>query len=153
MCSACGGADWAPRLTRMLINLGPTFGIGADVRPNWRANQQNQKEPIRGSVIYAFCALHKFIGRASSMGVLMLRCPMTDRSFSTGIVSDKDRFSRMLDTSRVVRCPQCGEDHRWRPEDAWLVELRGGRLVIVSDSPRAPRSSFHPRMSALSSGR
>jgi hypothetical protein len=72
----------------------------------------------------------------------MLRCPMADRSFSTGIVSDKDCFSRMLDTSRVARCPQCGEDHRWRPEDAWLVELRGGRPVIVSDSPRAPRSSF-----------
>lgn len=56
------------------------------------------------------------------MGVLMLRCPMTDRNFSTGINADKNSFRLMMDSVRAARCPQCGQVHTWRPHDAWLME-------------------------------
>ncbi len=72
------------------------------------------------------------------MGVLMLRCSMTDRNFSTGINSDKRKFRLMPDTTRVVRCPQCGQEHSWRPQDAWLVDSNRGRPLIVSDNPKNP---------------
>jgi hypothetical protein len=65
------------------------------------------------------------------MGMLMLRCPMTDRNFSTGIYADKSRFKLMLDTERVVLCPQCGREHTWRPRDAWLVGCVDGRVSIA----------------------
>ena len=56
------------------------------------------------------------------MGVLMLRCPMTDRNFSTGVNADKSSFRLMMDAVRAARCPQCGHVHAWRPRDAWLME-------------------------------
>ena len=86
-----------------------------------------------GSVGYRVVA----IGRLS-MGMLMLRCPMTDQNFSPGIYADKGRFKSMLDTERVVLCPQCGREHRWRPRDAWLVECVNGRVSIACDNPRPP---------------
>jgi hypothetical protein len=74
------------------------------------------------------------------MAMLMLRCPMTDRNFSTGIYVDKSRFKLMLDTERVALCPQCGREHTWRPRDAWLVESVNGRVSIACDNPRPPPS-------------
>ena len=44
------------------------------------------------------------IGRLS-MAMLMLRCPMTDRNFFTGIYVDNSRFKLMLDTERVAPPP------------------------------------------------
>jgi hypothetical protein len=75
------------------------------------------------------------IGRLS-MGMLMLRCPMTDRNFSTGIYAEKSRFKSMLDTERVVLCLQCGREHTWRPRDAWLVECVNGHVSIACDNPK-----------------
>jgi hypothetical protein len=64
------------------------------------------------------------------MGVLMLRCPMTDRNFSTGINTDRDRFRLIPDAMSAARCPYCRLDHIWRPRDAWLMEsFPPGELV------------------------
>jgi hypothetical protein len=56
------------------------------------------------------------------MGIMMLRCPMTDRNFSTGINADRDSFRLISDAMIVARCPYCARDHAWRPNDAWLAE-------------------------------
>jgi hypothetical protein len=56
------------------------------------------------------------------MGVLMLRCPMTDRGFATGVNIDEATFRRMPDTISMARCPYCGQEHPWRPNDARLLE-------------------------------
>jgi hypothetical protein len=44
------------------------------------------------------------------MGLLMLRCPMTDRNFPTGIHTDIDSIKLMPDTKFVARCPYCGRE-------------------------------------------
>ena len=54
------------------------------------------------------------------MGQLMLRCPMTDRNFSTGI--DSESLKLMPNTSIPIRCPYCGQEHPWGPRDAWQAE-------------------------------
>jgi hypothetical protein len=56
------------------------------------------------------------------MGMLMFRCPMTDRSFSTGINVDRDCARLTPGTTIVEHCPYCGQNHAWRPNDAWLAE-------------------------------
>ena len=56
------------------------------------------------------------------MARLMLRCPMTDRNFATGINTDRESLTRIPDTTSVARCPHCGQDHPWRPNDASLAE-------------------------------
>jgi hypothetical protein len=59
------------------------------------------------------------------MGSLMLRCPMTDRNFSTGIHTDIDSLKLVPDTRITARCPYCGQEHTWGRADAWLAESGG----------------------------
>jgi len=59
------------------------------------------------------------------MGSLMLRCPMTDRNFSTGIHTDIDSLKLVPDTRITARCPYCGQEHTWGRGDAWLAESGG----------------------------
>ena len=56
------------------------------------------------------------------MARLMLRCPMTDRNFSTGINTDIESLRLIPDTRVTARCPYCGQEPRSRPRDAWLAE-------------------------------
>ena len=49
------------------------------------------------------------------MGLLMPRCPMTDRNFSTGIHTDMDSIKLMPDTKIAPRCPYCGREHTGTP--------------------------------------
>ena len=54
------------------------------------------------------------------MGQLMIRCPMTDRNFSTGMEADSKELKRVPYTRIAVRCPYCGLEHTWGPRDAPL---------------------------------
>jgi hypothetical protein len=56
------------------------------------------------------------------MGQLMLRCPMTDRNFSTGIDTDRESLKRIPYTGIAVRCPYCGCERTWGPREAPLAE-------------------------------
>ncbi len=56
------------------------------------------------------------------MGQLMLRCPMTDRNFSTGIDTDRATLKRVSYTRIAARCPYCGREHSWGPQDAPLEQ-------------------------------
>jgi hypothetical protein len=56
------------------------------------------------------------------MGRLMLRCPMTDRNFSTGIDTDTETLRLVPDATITARCPYCGQDHSLRPHDGWLAK-------------------------------
>jgi hypothetical protein len=56
------------------------------------------------------------------MGQLMLRCPMTDRNFCTGIDTESETLGLVPDTTITARCPYCGQEHSLRPRDAWLAE-------------------------------
>jgi hypothetical protein len=58
----------------------------------------------------------------ASMALLMLRCPMTDRNYSTGINTDVGTLTRIQDISSASVCPHCKRHHDWRLNDAWLAE-------------------------------
>jgi hypothetical protein len=64
----------------------------------------------------------------------MLRCPRTGRDFSTGIGADEASFGRLPDTVSTAPCPRCGQEHPWRPHDAWLVEA-----IPLGERPGAHR--------------
>jgi hypothetical protein len=53
------------------------------------------------------------------MGMLMSRCLLTDRNFSTSINADSLRFPEIW---IAARCPYCGRNHAGRPNDASLAE-------------------------------
>ena len=56
------------------------------------------------------------------MGVLMLKCSITDREFSTDIHIDEDTFRGLPDIVSKARCPHCGLMHSWWTREARLVE-------------------------------
>ena len=67
------------------------------------------------------------------MGQLMLRCPMTDRNFSTGMEADSKALKRVPYTRIAVRCPYCGLEHTWGPSDALL-----GQSVLPGEQIAPP---------------
>jgi hypothetical protein len=56
------------------------------------------------------------------MGRLMLRCPMTDRNFSTGIDTDSETLGLVPDATITAHCPYCGQVHSLTPREGWLAE-------------------------------
>jgi hypothetical protein len=56
------------------------------------------------------------------MSMLMIRCPQTGQAISTGIETDHDSFKSIPDVLAFARCPQCGLEHAWRHDDAWLAD-------------------------------
>jgi hypothetical protein len=64
------------------------------------------------------------------MGVRMLKCPTTDREFSTGIEIDGDCFKRLPDTVTRARCPHCGQMHAWWTREArWVSGIPPSQWV------------------------
>jgi hypothetical protein len=72
------------------------------------------------------------------MGVIMIRCPQTGDSISTGVEMEMAEFQRAPVFFSRVRCPVCDQDHEWFAQDAW-----------VSDSPDAPASAWDALMNRL----
>jgi hypothetical protein len=61
------------------------------------------------------------------MAPLVIRCPRTGKSLYTGIDMDARSFqdpTNQLTNMTVGPCPQCGQNHTWSKEDAYLGEER-----------------------------
>ena len=56
------------------------------------------------------------------MGVIVIKCQVTGREFSTGIQADADSLAQMPNVVSSARCPYCLVQHSWRPLDAKLVD-------------------------------
>ena len=96
------------------------FSLHSDVRP-WKAPvaavahrglESSEQIPRQRIYLLAPWQRHREDWR-TAMGSLMLRCPMTDRNFSTGIHTDIDSLKLVPDTRITARCPYCGQEHTW----------------------------------------
>jgi hypothetical protein len=56
------------------------------------------------------------------VGVLLIKCPVTGREFSTGIETDEHSLELIPGTVVQSLCPHCGNDHAWSKFDARLSE-------------------------------
>jgi hypothetical protein len=56
------------------------------------------------------------------MCILMIRCPQTGQEISTEIETDPQSFQSMPDIIVYTRCPHCGIEHAWWPDEAWLSD-------------------------------
>jgi hypothetical protein len=61
------------------------------------------------------------------MSSVMIRCPSTGGTVSTGIETEPAVFRKLPIISSRMRCPACGEEHVWSADSAWLEG--GPRLV------------------------
>jgi hypothetical protein len=54
--------------------------------------------------------------------MLMLKCSITGREFSTDIHIDEDSFRKLPDVVTKARCPHCDLMHGWWTREARLVD-------------------------------
>lgn len=72
------------------------------------------------------------------MSFLMIRCPQSGREVLTGIETDCQSFEKMTDVIAYTRCPHCGIEHGWWPDEAWLTESRAvdrGAIAVLKPEP------------------
>ena len=60
--------------------------------------------------------------KEQSVGVLMIRCPKTERSISTGIYIDRVAFRSMPVFYSSTFCPVCRTSHEWFAASAWVCD-------------------------------
>lgn len=58
------------------------------------------------------------------MAIVMIRCPNTNLSVTTGLFMDGPEFESadIPEQDRRLNCPLCDEIHIWQKGDAYLVE-------------------------------
>lgn len=56
------------------------------------------------------------------MGTVMIQCPATRRTISTGINADGSTFACSPVFFADTYCPLCDADHRWFARDGWVDE-------------------------------
>ena len=58
------------------------------------------------------------------MGTVMIRCPATEATISTGIEADRVKFACSPVFFADAYCPACDAMHRWFAREAWVEEQR-----------------------------
>ena len=56
------------------------------------------------------------------MGVVMIRCPQTERAISTGMQIDRAAFHSMPVFFSSTFCPICRTSHEWFATNAWVCD-------------------------------
>jgi hypothetical protein len=57
------------------------------------------------------------------MGVVVVKCPVTGRPFSTGIQVEREDFDALQqDSMTTSRCPHCGLEHIWWTREARCID-------------------------------
>ena len=54
------------------------------------------------------------------MAQIMIKCPATQQSISTGMAMDPGTFAVVTLSRNSVQCPRCGQTHTWDKKDAYL---------------------------------
>jgi len=66
----------------------------------------------------------KILSRAQSAkpaaGEILILCPRTSVPVTTGLRIDWVVFKSLPPVAVPLRCPACGQTHRWKPHDAWI---------------------------------
>lgn len=63
-------------------------------------------------------------------GQLVLVCPITGRDYPLRLELDEDSFKALPDMPLNAKCPHCQEEHRWRPNEAKLLDAPALRPAL-----------------------
>jgi predicted RNA-binding Zn-ribbon protein involved in translation (DUF1610 family) len=56
--------------------------------------------------------------------MVMIRCPISNRTAGTGIFLDGENLSTLRAKHARFRCPECGQVHGMRDGYAWVARIR-----------------------------
>jgi len=57
---------------------------------------------------------------SSPLADIFVQCPRTGAPISTGLKSEWVLLESLPRVPIPVRCPACGQMHKWMPQDAWM---------------------------------
>jgi hypothetical protein len=66
---------------------------------------------------------------------ILIQCPRTGAPVSTGLKTEWVFLKSLPSVAVPLRCPACGQMHKWKPDDAWIGSARplgGASLVTAS---------------------
>jgi hypothetical protein len=56
----------------------------------------------------------------SRLANIFINCPTTGIPVTTGLTTRWVVFHSLPSVAVPLRCPACGQMHRWKPQDAWI---------------------------------
>jgi hypothetical protein len=66
---------------------------------------------------------------------ILIQCPRTGAPVSTGLKTEWVFLKSLPCVAVPLRCPACGQMHKWKPDDAWIGSARqldGANLLTAS---------------------
>ena len=58
------------------------------------------------------------------MADILVQCPRTGTPISTGLKTEWVVLHSLPRLAMSLRCPVCGQTHKWNPADAWVGAAR-----------------------------
>jgi hypothetical protein len=82
---------------------------------------------------------HSFRSSGSSaLADILVQCPRTGAPVPTGLKTEWVLLKSLPCVAVPLRCPACGQMHKWKPDDAWIGSARpsgDGKFVPASRTP------------------
>jgi hypothetical protein len=69
---------------------------------------------------------------------ILVQCPRTGAPVPTGLKTEWVLLRSLPCVAVPLRCPACGQIHKWKPDDAWIGSARPSGDAGLLDAPRAP---------------
>jgi endogenous inhibitor of DNA gyrase (YacG/DUF329 family) len=58
------------------------------------------------------------------MADIFVQCPRTGAPVSTGLKTEWVFLKSLPSVAVPLRCPACGQMHKWKPDEAWIGSAR-----------------------------
>jgi len=68
---------------------------------------------------------------------IFVQCPRTGAPVSTGLKTEWVLLKSLPCVAVPLRCPACGQMHKWKPDDAWIGSARQSSDASLLTAPHA----------------
>jgi endogenous inhibitor of DNA gyrase (YacG/DUF329 family) len=69
---------------------------------------------------------------------ILVQCPRTGAPVPTGLKTEWVLLKSLPCVALPLRCPACGQIHKWKPDDAWIGSARPSSDAGLLNVSRAP---------------
>lgn len=100
-----------------------------------------RNDPTQGNVAcknVRLAAIGGYLSRhqgSSQLADIFVQCPRTGAAISTGLKAEWVVLQSLPRVPLPVRCPACGQIHKWDPADAWTGDDERTTRLSVFGSP------------------
>jgi hypothetical protein len=75
---------------------------------------------------------------SSALADILVQCPRTGAPVPTGLKTEWVLLRSLPCVAVPLRCPACGQIHKWKPDDAWIGSARPPSDAGLLNASRAP---------------